>query len=175
MINIQVVPKHSAILPAYNSIGIHANHMDMTKFSNSEDNGYRSVSTEILRWVRDIIKSSDQSQLLPWQVHYPNEEAEPGQGNYPAEGESNWGQKQFPLPPPQQYYYLKNSSAQAASPIQHTSRQHEGYSEQTSSDPRAQQSTSIPSLNIHNQRTFNGGKTVQGNYIASERDLTINF
>ncbi|KAG9229223.1 Alpha/Beta hydrolase protein, partial [Amylocarpus encephaloides] len=50
----EIVPKHSAILPGYNSIPIHANHMDMTKFPDDEDEGYLAVSTEIMRWVRAI-------------------------------------------------------------------------------------------------------------------------
>ncbi|KAH7118589.1 hypothetical protein B0J13DRAFT_651721 [Dactylonectria estremocensis] len=49
-----IVPKHSAILPAYNHKGIHDNHMGMTKFSTSEDQGYLDISAEIRRWVREI-------------------------------------------------------------------------------------------------------------------------
>ncbi len=55
----EIVPKHSAILPAYNSIGIHANHMDMAKFTNAEDPGYLSVSSELLRWVRAVQKTQE--------------------------------------------------------------------------------------------------------------------
>jgi len=54
----EIVPKHSAILSAYNSIGIHANHMDMARFTDEEDQGYLSVSTELLRWVRAIQKAT---------------------------------------------------------------------------------------------------------------------
>ncbi|OBR03258.1 LipA and NB-ARC domain-containing protein [Colletotrichum higginsianum IMI 349063] len=61
----EIVPKHSAILPAYNSIGIHKNHMDMTKFSSAEDPGYLSVSTEILRWVRAIQKAQRSAAAAP--------------------------------------------------------------------------------------------------------------
>ena len=50
----EIVPKHSAILPAYNSIGIHANHVDMGKFGGEDDPGYLSVSAELMRWVRAI-------------------------------------------------------------------------------------------------------------------------
>ena len=35
----EIVPKHSAILPAYNSIGIYASHLDMGKFNGEEDQG----------------------------------------------------------------------------------------------------------------------------------------
>ncbi|KAI3004245.1 hypothetical protein CBS147346_4931 [Aspergillus niger] len=39
-----VVPQYSAILPGYITIGIHRNHMDMTKFVNSEDPGFVAPS-----------------------------------------------------------------------------------------------------------------------------------
>ncbi|KAM5354693.1 hypothetical protein ACJ41O_001340 [Fusarium nematophilum] len=46
-----IVQKHHAILPAYNSKGIHDNHMGMTKFSTVQDQGYLDISTEIWRWA----------------------------------------------------------------------------------------------------------------------------
>ncbi|KAK5655837.1 hypothetical protein OQA88_5376 [Cercophora sp. LCS_1] len=61
----EIVPKHSAILPAYNSIGIYANHMDMARFSDGEDPGYLSVSTELMRWVRAILKANAASAAGP--------------------------------------------------------------------------------------------------------------
>ncbi|PYH61546.1 esterase/lipase family protein [Aspergillus niger CBS 101883] len=48
-----VVPQYSAILPGYITIGIHRNHMDMTKFVNSEDPGFVAVCGELRRWIRD--------------------------------------------------------------------------------------------------------------------------
>lgn len=50
----QVVPQHSAILPDYTSISIHADHMNMTKFSSAEDPGFVAVHSEIRRWVREF-------------------------------------------------------------------------------------------------------------------------
>lgn len=44
---------NSAILPGYASYGIHANHMDMTKFSK-HDAGYKSVLGELRRWVKSL-------------------------------------------------------------------------------------------------------------------------
>lgn len=38
---------YSAILPAYNAIGIRNNHMDMTKFISEEYPRYAAVSTEL--------------------------------------------------------------------------------------------------------------------------------
>jgi hypothetical protein len=55
----EVVPKHSAILPAYNSIGLYSNHIDMAKFSGEEDPGYLSVSSELMRWVRAIQRARE--------------------------------------------------------------------------------------------------------------------
>jgi hypothetical protein len=50
----QVVPKHSAILSAYSSYAVHADHSGMTKFLDSEDPGYQSVSGELSIWARDV-------------------------------------------------------------------------------------------------------------------------
>jgi hypothetical protein len=50
-----VVPQHSAILLGYNPpIGIHRNHMDLTKFFSAEDPGFVTVCRELGRWVRAI-------------------------------------------------------------------------------------------------------------------------
>ncbi|VTT84040.1 unnamed protein product [Fusarium fujikuroi] len=49
-----IVPKHSAILPGYISIGIHKNHADMTKFSNSEEPGFVAICGELKRWMKRI-------------------------------------------------------------------------------------------------------------------------
>ncbi|PMD31444.1 putative SesB-related regulatory protein [Hyaloscypha variabilis F] len=50
----EVVPMHSAILPSYPSYGIHANHMDMTKFPSCDDAGYGSIRRELLRWTKQL-------------------------------------------------------------------------------------------------------------------------
>ena len=50
----QVVPRESAILPGYIPIGIHANHMDMTKFGSVEDPGFVAVCGELRRWVKGL-------------------------------------------------------------------------------------------------------------------------
>ncbi|KAF2234938.1 hypothetical protein EV356DRAFT_532485 [Viridothelium virens] len=49
-----VVPSHSAILPGYIPIGIHANHMDMTKFNDADDPGFKAVVGELHRWVKAL-------------------------------------------------------------------------------------------------------------------------
>ncbi|KFG80287.1 hypothetical protein MANI_027426 [Metarhizium anisopliae] len=50
----QVVPKDSAIIPGYTSIGIHGNHMDMTKFEDSNDAGFVAVAGELSRWCEEV-------------------------------------------------------------------------------------------------------------------------
>jgi hypothetical protein len=53
----QIVPKDSAILPGYEFRGIHGNHMDMTKFEDEHDSGYRSVRAVLCRWMREYEES----------------------------------------------------------------------------------------------------------------------
>lgn len=52
-----VVPSHSAILPGYIPIGIHSNHIDMTKFEDMEDPGFVAIAGELRRWTRDIART----------------------------------------------------------------------------------------------------------------------
>ena len=49
-----IVPKHSAILPGYAFIAIHANHAGMTKFSSPDEPGFRAISGELKRWMKRI-------------------------------------------------------------------------------------------------------------------------
>lgn len=53
--SIQIVPQDSAIIPGYVPIGIHANHMDMTKFAALDDPGFIAVSGELQRWIRSLV------------------------------------------------------------------------------------------------------------------------
>ncbi len=48
----KIVPKHSASLDRYTSIGIHANHTDMTKFLSDQDPDYRNVLSELQRFIQ---------------------------------------------------------------------------------------------------------------------------
>ncbi|KAL8792387.1 MAG: hypothetical protein Q9195_005000 [Heterodermia aff. obscurata] len=47
-----IVPQRSAKIAGYNLYGIHANHMNMTKFSNREDPGYDAILGELQRWTK---------------------------------------------------------------------------------------------------------------------------
>ena len=44
----------SAILPSYTSIGIHENHMGMTKYDSESHHGFISVIGETRRWTKDL-------------------------------------------------------------------------------------------------------------------------
>ncbi|TVY65025.1 Protein SERAC1 [Fusarium oxysporum f. sp. cubense] len=57
-----IVPKHSAILPGYISIGIHKNHAEMTKFSNSEEPGFVAICGELKRWMKRIQQTQSKPQ-----------------------------------------------------------------------------------------------------------------
>lgn len=59
-----VVPSHSAILPGYIPIGIHSNHIDMTKFEDVEDPGFVAVTGELRRWIRDIARLGSRQPRL---------------------------------------------------------------------------------------------------------------
>ncbi len=47
----------SAILPSYTSIGIHDNHIGMTKYDSESHPGFISVIGEIRRWMKDLKQS----------------------------------------------------------------------------------------------------------------------
>ncbi|KAL2056045.1 hypothetical protein ABVK25_003687 [Lepraria finkii] len=50
----EIVPKDSATLDRYTSIGIHANHIDMSKFMSDQDPDYRNVLSELQRFIESI-------------------------------------------------------------------------------------------------------------------------
>jgi len=50
----KVVSKESATLEGYNSISIHANHINMVKFGSAEDNGFKRLLGELMRWEEQI-------------------------------------------------------------------------------------------------------------------------
>ncbi|KAK3347075.1 hypothetical protein B0T25DRAFT_293932 [Lasiosphaeria hispida] len=51
---LSVVPQRRATLLGRTSIGIHANHIDMTKFATVEDAGFRAVYRELERWINKL-------------------------------------------------------------------------------------------------------------------------
>jgi protein SERAC1 len=46
----QVVSKVSATLEGYTSVSIHANHRDMVKFRTENDNGFKRLVGDLMRW-----------------------------------------------------------------------------------------------------------------------------
>ncbi|KAL5585689.1 hypothetical protein FOVSG1_013381 [Fusarium oxysporum f. sp. vasinfectum] len=56
-----IVPQDSAVLPGYIPISIPGNHMEMTKFLDTDDPGFLAVCAEIRRWIRDTIVPQKQS------------------------------------------------------------------------------------------------------------------
>ncbi|KAH7173733.1 uncharacterized protein B0J16DRAFT_294087 [Fusarium flagelliforme] len=65
-----VVPKHSAILPGYISIGIHKNHSEMTKFNDTSDPGFVAICGELKRWMKKIQRSQGKFQKHSPATHY---------------------------------------------------------------------------------------------------------
>ncbi|KAF4338214.1 hypothetical protein FBEOM_7899 [Fusarium beomiforme] len=65
----KVVSKDSATLESYNAISIHANHSNMVKFSSADDNGFKRLLGELIRWESQIRNST------VWQSRRPIEEA----------------------------------------------------------------------------------------------------
>ncbi|RSL64198.1 hypothetical protein CEP53_004146 [Fusarium sp. AF-6] len=72
-----VVPKHSATLPGYISIGIHSDHARMTKFGSRSEPGFLAVCGELKRWVKKIeqqgpteSKSHQPGQVIETVPHY---------------------------------------------------------------------------------------------------------
>lgn len=55
----EVVSKDSATFEGYNSISIHGNHSNMTKFGSMDDNGFKRVLGELQRWAASerVLKS----------------------------------------------------------------------------------------------------------------------
>lgn len=60
------MPQDSAILPGYIPIGIHGNHMDMTKFASVDDPGFLAVCGELRRWIKQLGKAvTPDGNLVP--------------------------------------------------------------------------------------------------------------
>ncbi|KFY32215.1 hypothetical protein V493_00408, partial [Pseudogymnoascus sp. VKM F-4281 (FW-2241)] len=46
----QIVSKESATLEGYTSVSVHANHSDMVKFRTDNDNGFKRLVGDLMRW-----------------------------------------------------------------------------------------------------------------------------
>lgn len=58
----KVVSKDSATLEGYSSISIHANHRDMVRFGSADDNGFKRLLGELIRWKTQIRSSAASQQ-----------------------------------------------------------------------------------------------------------------
>ncbi|KAH7215365.1 Alpha/Beta hydrolase protein [Fusarium oxysporum] len=61
----KVVSKDSATLESYNAISIHANHSNMAKFSSVDDNGFKRLLGELIRWESQIRNSTVRKSRRP--------------------------------------------------------------------------------------------------------------
>lgn len=69
----QIVPQSSAILDRYQSVGIHANHMDMTKFADCHDPDYQNVLSEL----QTLVQSNEPLLGAPSAVLQPTVDQDP--------------------------------------------------------------------------------------------------
>ncbi|KAH0562316.1 hypothetical protein GP486_002990 [Trichoglossum hirsutum] len=95
----EIVPMQSAVLTSYKSIGIPANHIDMTKFTSPQNAGYLAISSEILHWVCAHIL---RPPLQPTQPrHEYRVDPTPTRQPLPSpHGEQQYQQQQQQLPTP---------------------------------------------------------------------------
>ncbi|KAK4072647.1 hypothetical protein Purlil1_13291 [Purpureocillium lilacinum] len=61
----KVVSKDSATLESYNAISIHANHSNMVKIGSVDDNGFKRLLGELLRWESQIRNSTTRHERRP--------------------------------------------------------------------------------------------------------------
>jgi len=102
----EIVPKHSAILPQYNAIGIRDNHMDMTKFSGLDDEGYKAVAAELRRWTKAISRkqtgthgNAQESQQANTYRDYMGRPPPPGSNVWNEDYQSHMNHAQTFTPP----------------------------------------------------------------------------
>ncbi|CAI6087630.1 unnamed protein product [Clonostachys chloroleuca] len=77
-----IVPKESATRPGCNNIGIHANHSNMTKFEDANDDGFLKVSGELRRYIEVAKQAGSNARLdidkqvgTPFTVPYSSNES----------------------------------------------------------------------------------------------------
>lgn len=153
---------HSAILPSYNSIGIHKNHMEMAKFSSEEDPGYLAVSTELWRWVRDI---KIQRQLVE-KHEGPSVDALNRQQIHPQ-----WPATTNPLQPDQRARLPDTQSGISPAEAFMAQMGTEFFQSGYGGNGPVIQGGNI----ISGQAGSGDGKTVQGNNIRAGKDMTLNM
>lgn len=58
------MPALSAQIDPYPAIGIHANHMDMTKFGGDDSAGYIKVLSELRRYIQSAVNTAGTARRL---------------------------------------------------------------------------------------------------------------
>ncbi|KAH6889200.1 hypothetical protein B0T10DRAFT_48441 [Thelonectria olida] len=62
MSGFKIVPKESATFDGYSSFSIHADHRSMVKFSSQDDNGFKRLLGELMRWEAELDNVATASQ-----------------------------------------------------------------------------------------------------------------
>ncbi|KAI6771494.1 hypothetical protein HG531_009119 [Fusarium graminearum] len=78
----KVVSKDSATLESYNAISIHANHSNMVKFSSEDDNGFKRLLGELIRWESQIRNSVAGQPRRPIEETLIHKSANSSSNNY---------------------------------------------------------------------------------------------
>lgn len=71
----KVVSKQSATIEGYTSVSVHANHRDMVKFRTKDDNGFKRLVGDLMRWapslsIGQIILASREAPVVGIDVAY---------------------------------------------------------------------------------------------------------
>jgi protein SERAC1 len=70
----KVVSKDSASLESYNCLSIDANHSDMVKFGSAEDNGFKRLLGELVRWESLLVDNNSEDPSVnkngPWNNNF---------------------------------------------------------------------------------------------------------
>ncbi|KAK2803364.1 hypothetical protein FQN50_007023 [Emmonsiellopsis sp. PD_5] len=81
----KVVERESACMDGWPSSSIHANHMDMVRFANAEDSGFKRVAGVLWAWVQEskvVMAAGDNFANTPQQL--PSDQHSPSRANSPA-------------------------------------------------------------------------------------------
>lgn len=101
---IKIVPKDSATLDGYTSIGIHANHMDMTKFLSDQDPDYRNVVSELQRFIQPCEQLGERPSAFSASPTSPENQGQyhsrlQNEGSVPGQDPTNVHERDHPRRP----------------------------------------------------------------------------
>lgn len=100
----EIVPKDSATLDGYTSIGIHANHMDMTKFLSDQDPDYRNVVSELQRFIQPCEQLGERPSAFSASPTSPENQGQyhsrlQNEGSVPGQDPTNVHERDHPRRP----------------------------------------------------------------------------